>query len=419
VNSAFCTERDEVEGAISQGENNGANVLVIVLLSYSPSLVSLPALVRTKLPIVVWNTQRLRKVDGSFTNRDLIDNHGMHGVQDLTNVLKRSGVGYGLVSGHYRDADSLDELRSWIRSAVTAFSLRDVKVGLLGRPFQDMGDFGVDETLMVSKWGPTAERLTLDELVSLVQEAPEGDIRSQMEFDRQEFDVDPEVDEEVHRASSKLEWALRRQVENRGLSAITMNFRVFGEDPRIETIPFLGINKLIASGYGYAGEGNVTVAALSAVLTRLWGESNFTEMFTADYANDEIFMNHMGEGNYNMARKDTRVKMKRAEFKFGRAKPYTALVFGIEPGPATFVNVTTDSSENFYLIGFEAEVVDFPLLKSFTSPHYKVKVDRKLGSFLTSYSELGGTHHISMCKGNRLKDVEKLTKFLRIPLRRV
>ena len=50
---------------------------------------------------------------------------------------------------------------------------------------------------MVSKWGPTAERLTLDELASLVQEAPEDDIRSQMEFDRQEFDVDPEVDGEV------------------------------------------------------------------------------------------------------------------------------------------------------------------------------------------------------------------------------
>ena len=161
------------------------------------------------------------------------------------------------------------------------------------------------------------------------------------------------------------------------------------------------------------------MAALGTMLTRLWGESNFTEMFTADYANDEIFMNHMGEGNYNMARKDTKVKMKRVEFKFGRAKPYAALVFGIEPGPATFVNVTTDGSENFYLIGFEAEVVDFPPLEDFTSPHYKVKVDRKLSDFLTSYSELGGTHHISMGSGKRLGDVEKLSRFLSVPLKKV
>jgi len=35
--------------------------------------------------------------------RDLIRNHGMHGVQDLANVLSRADRKFSLVTGHYED----------------------------------------------------------------------------------------------------------------------------------------------------------------------------------------------------------------------------------------------------------------------------------------------------------------------------
>ncbi|HRR67507.1 MAG TPA: hypothetical protein P5063_07680, partial [Methanomassiliicoccales archaeon] len=77
-----------------------------------------------------------------------------------------------------------------------------------------------------------------------------------------------------------------------------------GRPTTLGTCPFLGFNHLIAEGYGYAGEGNATIAALDALLTHLFGRSNFCEMFTCDYAGDGILFYHMGEGNYAMARKD-------------------------------------------------------------------------------------------------------------------
>ena len=44
---------------MAQFEAEGVDALLVVLLTYSPSQIALPALKRTRLPIIVWNTQEL------------------------------------------------------------------------------------------------------------------------------------------------------------------------------------------------------------------------------------------------------------------------------------------------------------------------------------------------------------------------
>ena len=79
----------EIDQAVRQLEHEGVDVLLVICLSYSPSQLSLPALQRTYLPIVVWNTQELFAVDETFDGARMIANHGVHGTQDLCNVLLR------------------------------------------------------------------------------------------------------------------------------------------------------------------------------------------------------------------------------------------------------------------------------------------------------------------------------------------
>src|SRR5512139_1173630 len=87
----LCFSREEVERAVAAAESSGADVLVVVLHSYHPSLNSLSALSGCKLPVLVWNTQRLREIGPDYGVDEMLENHGMHGVQDLCSCLRRAG----------------------------------------------------------------------------------------------------------------------------------------------------------------------------------------------------------------------------------------------------------------------------------------------------------------------------------------
>jgi len=77
ISSASAPPGGRVGGAPCR--TAGADVLVIVLQSYHPSLNSLSALMRTSLPILIWNTQNLLEVGPDYGFDALTENHGMHG----------------------------------------------------------------------------------------------------------------------------------------------------------------------------------------------------------------------------------------------------------------------------------------------------------------------------------------------------
>ena len=86
-----------------------------MLLTYSPSQLALPALQRTRLPLVIWNTQELLAVDQSFTMADMVDNHGVHGTQDLANVLTRAGIRFDYVTSPVDDPQGLAGIGRLVR----------------------------------------------------------------------------------------------------------------------------------------------------------------------------------------------------------------------------------------------------------------------------------------------------------------
>ncbi len=419
VSDRLCYTRDEVETLVQHAENAGADVLVIIFQSYHPSLNTLGAILRTRLPLLIWNTQRLREIGPAYSPTDMIENHGMHGVQDLCNCLCRSGRRFGLISGHFENAAHLEDVESWLRLLAAVQFCRRMKVGILGRPFQGMGDFGVDETRMLAEWGPSVESLTLAELAETQNAVSAEELAAEMAVDRSLFDFSPDIEEEDHRRSARLSIAIRRIVEKHGVHAITQHFGVYGEDPRIETCPFLAFNHLIASGCGYAGEGNVTIAALDAMLTRVFGRSAFCEMFTADFTNDRVLFYHMAEGNYSMARKTSRPLLKKVPYTFGDGKPYLAPVFQYEPGPATFVNLTTDPSGAFYMLAFQADITDYERVDALTAPHFLAQIKRPLGEFLDAYGCNGGTHHLSFVEGYKAREITRLGQMLGMPVRTI
>ncbi|MDD5484119.1 MAG: hypothetical protein PHP98_10820 [Kiritimatiellae bacterium] len=406
--SKHCCAQKEVEEAVREAGQKEADALLLIPLCYTASLATVRPVIQSSLPIVIWNTQEASSITDNYSHDDLLMNHVAQGAQDLANVLMRSGKPFGMESGHYRDQAALVKLAEWLHAARAVRFAGKMRVGLLGSPFQDMGDFGVDETAMLCRWGPAVIRLSFTRFIQLIGKADETLLKQKLDEDLKTFDVDSNLPEDIHLLSLRLEEALRMLVKEEDLDAFSMNFRDLIADGRIPAIPFLGINKLLAEGLGYAGEGNVTIAAFMAQLRQLCGAANFTEIYTVDYERNLMVMTHMQECNPALARKDRKIRLVRKDFWAPGVKPYAGMHFTLEPGPVTLCNLTTDRRGDFYIITAETEIMDMPPFRNFDIPHWVVKLREPAGDFLTKYSLAGGTHHLASAPGKHAAAAGKM-----------
>jgi L-arabinose isomerase len=414
------TTREQVDRAVAAFEADGKDLVMVVLLAYAPSHIALPALLRTRLPVLIFNTQPLAAITQETRSWDTTRNHGMHGVQDLANVLLRAGRPFQIVTGHYQDPAALAEVRAWCDAGRMVNVLRSMRIGLLGYPMEGMGDFAIDETALLAQIGVEVRHIAMRSVADLAKAAAADAIDRQMAEDRACFQVAEEITPEEHEASSRLEWALRRVLVEQGIHGFASHFLAVGEEARLETLPFLASAKLLGEGYGFGGEGDVTCATAVSLMQALAGQANFTEMFSMDFAGNAALMMHMGEGNWRMARPDETVRLLRSNQGMAdlRYEPLL-LAFSLKPGDATLVSLTTAAGGRLKFIVSEGEVLDFPYIPDLKRPHFKFRPAGKLGDFLTRFSLEGGSHHQALAYGHWAATVEKIASLLGIPCARV
>ncbi len=416
-----CTQREEVEAAVRRWQAEGRDLIIVVLLTYAPSHLALRALLDTPLPVLLFNTQRLYAVEQDIPGIETTKNHGMHGVQDLANVLLRAGRRFAVVTGHYRDARALAEVRAWCDAARLARDLAGLRIGLVGYAMEGMGDFGLDETAFLAQAGVEVRRIGMAGLAARAAAAPADAIAAEMAADRARFRFAPDVTAVEHEAAVRLEWALRQVLAERGMSGFAAHFLAVGEEGALETLPFLAASKLLADGYGFGGEGDVTSATAVCLMQRLAGAANFTEMFTMDFAGNAVLMMHMGEGNWRMARRDEPIHVLRNSLEaimHVRTSP-VLLAFSLEPGEVTLVSLTTGGDGRLKFVATEGAVLDFPYVADLARPHYKFRPDGDLCEFLTRFSAEGGSHHQALAYGRWAGTIEKLAAILGVGYARV
>lgn len=402
VREPVAFTRPEVDRAVARFEAEGADAIVIVMLSYSPSLISLPALLRTRLPIIVLNTQRLQSLDEGFGPDEMTDNHGMHGVQDLCNVLARHGRGFDLVTGHYEDPSTLRGVLERVRGYAAAAALRGRRVGILGHTFDGMGDLYADGTLLLARTGVEAVNVSTARLAALISEVTPDEVEALVASDRAEFEVDEAVTDEDLRLHARVELGLRALIAEEGLSAVCPLFTAATDHPGIPTLPFLAVSKFLGEGLGYGGEGDPTSAVAVLLMQRLTRETNFTEMFTIDFAGETIFMNHMAETNYRLCRADMRPRLYRNEASFLVGAP-PVCVFAVQrPGEVTLANLAATAGGRLKLIVCRGEVIDWGPAPGILSPHFRLapRCAAGVSEFLTRYSLEGGSHHLALGYGD-------------------
>ncbi len=404
--------RDQIEREVARLEAEGAETLLIVCLTYSTSLSSIQALARTRLPIVVWNTQELFAVTESFGSAELVANHGVHGTFDLCNVLVRSGVRFWYTTSHLNDPGAAADLAGQLRAAAGVTWLRTMRLGLLGYPFPGMGDFGLDTTHMAATLGCATESLALSEYQERVQSARKTEVAGLVAEYRRTYAVARDVSADALSAAARAEAALRGLIRDYRLDAYSYQFLAFGKDKAAETIPFVAACRLMAEGIGFGGEGDLIAAAFATAFNRMARPAGFSEIFTIDFGGNSLLLAHMGEANTAMARTDAKITLRRR----GEIVPVThqqlALTVCYEPGPATLAALTLVAGGRWRIVASRMRFEEFGPLPQAETPQSKIAPDGDVREWLTAYSMAGGPHHLAVCFGDARTQLKILAHLL-------
>jgi L-arabinose isomerase len=370
------------------------DAIVTLHLAYSPSLESVEVLVRTRLPIIVLDTTP----DFAFGPSQLPDrimfNHGIHGVQDMCNLLMRNGKPFVIEAGHWKNSNVLERVVSRVRSARIASALQRSRVGQIGKAFAGMGDFVVPSDILKRKLGIETAPCDCRRLNRICNSISVRDIDAEIKNNKRQFAVRPGI-EKAHQRSARIGLAVRRWVEQEKLTAFTVNFLDVTRATGLPTVPFLEASLGMARGIGYAGEGDVLTAALVGALASVFPETTFTEMFCPDWKGQTVFLSHMGEVNVNLL--SGKPSLIEYPFIFGDLDNPAKSAGCLRGGQAVFVNLAPLPEDHFRLI-LAPVIMKRPKGRGQFSDSIRgwMKPSLPVADFLADYSLAGGTHHAAL-----------------------
>jgi L-arabinose isomerase len=410
VEAPVCRVKDEFSNAIRLFEDEQVNAIVTLHLAYSPSLESADILASTELPIIILDTTPSYEFGSNQNPDDIFFNHGIHGVQDMCNLLIRYGKAFQIETGHWKESDVIDRVVGWAHAAALAERMKNARVGTIGNPFKGMGDFFVPKDKLKTLIGIETIECDRNTIIELTPDSGDDSIREEMSHDIELYRVE-DLDENRYRETIRICLAVRRWIEKEKLTAFTMNFLDFNRESGFPTPPFMEASKAMARGIGYAGEGDVLTAALVGALLSVYPNTTFAEMFCPDWQGDSIFLSHMGEFNINLAAE--KAKFIQMDYQYSDAEDPVLAVGRLKDGRAVLVDLAPGVDESFTLVIAPGVMIGKSGADRFENTvHGWFKLPMPINEFLIEYSLVGGTHHWALVYGDVAAEIQKFGKLM-------
>jgi len=406
----ICRVSEEFDRAADSLIDEDVCAVITLHLAYSPSLESISALRRLKVPIVVMDTTPDFSFDQNTPVETIMYNHGIHGVQDLCNLMTRSGITYFIEAGHIEHSDLLERIYKICVAADAALHFKRARVGTIGKPFTGMGDFQVPEEVLAARIGLKTVPFDASAAKVYRNAISEDDLAREMLLDQGSYRA-LKSDTALHLHSTMAGLIIRRWITEQKLTALTVNFMDLDESVGLDAMPVLEIDKGMSRGIGYAGEGDVLTAGLYGALSKITDQLTFSEMFCPDWKGQTIFMSHMAEVNPGILAGAP--LMTYMDFPFTSAKNPAVLYGRYQAGKVVLVNLApvTDSQFRFILVpGSIKEIEGTDAMEE--SVHGWFSPDIPIENLLQNYSRSGGTHHLVMMYGDVLEQLIHFGKMM-------
>jgi L-arabinose isomerase len=399
----------QVETACGDLAGKGVDLLLVALGPYCPSGVLASAVVESHLPVLLWPMQSLRGLEPHTYDAEVVKlNHGVHGVQDLANVLGKTAKPFGVIHGHYEQPDFAARLQPWVQAGRIIRAMQNANPVQVGGHFEQMFDLQIGHDRFIRHLGIIPEVVPACEFADLLAEVPPEEAAECCRRHRDAFEIDAHVYADLLAKTGRGEAALRAVLEHADSRACGLNFLELCNEERVADGLHVAASMLMNEGLGYAGEGDWVTAVLVRGMQQGFGVASFSEIFSIGYDDNRLLLKHWGEGNFAMAR--TRPRLLASRFTDRCAAEFAIVDFEFAPGPATLVNLnsTAEGQGQLASIGGRIEEDHLPQLDG---PRAVFKPDRAdVSDLLTEYAYAGGSHHLALVPGAPVEVLEKVCR---------
>ena len=233
--------------------------------TFSPAKMWIGGLDALRKPLLHLHTQANRTLPWAEIDMDFMNlNQAAHGDREFGYLETRMRMRRKTVVGHVSDPVVRARVGSWVRAAVGVRAARDLRLARFGDNMRDVAVTEGDKTEAQIVFGMSVNTYGVNDLVAVVDEVADSDVDALVaEYDDlydvvDELKLDGERRESL-RYGARIELALRQFLEAGGFNAFTSNFEDLGG---LRQLPGLAVQRLMADGYGFGGEGDWKTSAL-------------------------------------------------------------------------------------------------------------------------------------------------------------
>jgi len=365
--------------------------------TFSPSKMWINGLANLQKPYCHFATQYNKEIPNDEIDMDFMNlNQAAHGDREHGFIAARLRMPRKVVAGYWKDEKALKRIGDWMKAAVGVAVSKSMKVMRFGDNMREVAVTEGDKVEVQTKLGWQVNTWATGDLVKEMAAVTEAEIDALMAEYESKYEINtPNVN--AIRYQAREEIAMKKMLDAEGCMAFANTFQdLYG----MEQLPGLASQHLMSQGYGYGGEGDWKVSAMTAIMKAMGEGGNGASAFMEDYTyhlvegSEYSLGAHMLEVCPSLAEPGSKIKIETHHLGIGmNEKDPARLVFEGKEGDAIVVSLI-DMGGRLRLICQDIHCVK-PIMEMPNLPVARVmwKAEPSLADGVECWITAGGAHH--------------------------
>ena len=390
--------------------------------TFSPAKMWIAGLDALKKPLLHLHTQANQSLPWATIDMDFMNlNQAAHGDREYAHMVTRMSIARKIVVGEPTSKSVADRVSAWAYATIGWHTSQNLKLARFGDNMRYVSVTDGDKVSAQMQFGMSIEQFGVNTLAAAVAEVSDAAAETLCELYEREYDVAAELRRGAARHDSlvygaKIEIALRGILEAGNFNAFTSNFEDLGE---LRQLPGLAVQRLMADGYGFGGEGDWKTSALGAILKSMTpadGGTSFMEDYTYHFGPGPALVlgAHMLEVCPTIAGQKPRIEIH--PLGIGGKEDPVRMVFTAKPSAGRVVCLV-DLGDRFRMISNEIEIVEpiedlpkLPVARAVWKPQPSLETSAE------AWMLAGGSHHTVLTNSVSAETIEDFARIAKVEL---
>lgn len=387
--------------------------------TFSPAKMWIRGTKLLQKPLLHLATQYNESIPWKTIDMDFMNlNQSAHGDREYGFINARLNKQNKIVVGYWKRPEIQKEIADWMDVAVAYNESFGIKVARFGDNMRNVGVTEGDKVEAQIQFGWTVDYFGIGDLVQVIDRVSDEEVDQLFEEYKELYtfdygDYEEKTWEEHVKVQAQQEIGIRRFLEEGGYNALTTNFEdLYG----MKQLPGLAVQRLMAEGYGFAGEGDWKTAAIDRLLKIMarGKDTGFMEDYTYELASGQeaILESHMMEVDPTLAATKPRIVV--SPLSMGDREDPARLVFDGKAGEGVVVSMA-DFGTHYKLLINEVEAFE-PTTEAPNLPVARVlwKTKPNFHEGVHSWIQAGGGHHTVVSLNLTTDQIETWAKLVEL-----